>query len=155
MIEENKILNNFILPSSNLKEFNLKKFLRQKLIIYVYPKNNTPGCNLESIDFAKNYKKFKKLKIEIIGISKDTIESHIKFKKKFKLPFELLSDENVKVIKKLGAWGIKSMYGKKFEGTIRTTLLIEKNRKIVKIWKSVKARNHVEDVLNFAKNIQN
>ena len=155
MIEENKILDNFILPSSNLKEFNLKKFLRQKLIIYVYPKNNTPGCTLESIDFAENYKKFKKLKIEIIGISKDTIESHIKFKKKFKLPFELLSDENVEVIKKLGAWGIKSMYGKKFEGTIRTTLLIEKNRKIVKIWRSVKARNHVEDVLNFAKNIQN
>ena len=151
MIKENKLLLDFKLPSSNKKEFHLSKFLKQDLILYIYPKNNTPGCTSESIDFAKNYKKFKKLKVNVIGISKDSLDSHIEFKKKFKLPFQLLSDVSFKVIKKLGAWGIKSMYGRKFEGTKRTTILIKKNRKIIKIWKNVKVNNHVDDVLNFIK----
>jgi peroxiredoxin Q/BCP len=151
MIKENKLINDFKLPSSNKKEFHLNKSLKQDLILYIYPKNNTPGCTSESIDFAKNYKKFKKLKIDIIGISKDSVESHIEFKKKFKLPFQLLSDVSTKVIKKLGAWGVKSMYGKQFEGTKRTTILIKKNRKIIKIWQNVKVKSHVEDVLDFIK----
>ena len=116
MIKENKLLKDFKLPSTNGKIFHLKKDLKQNLIIYVYPKDNTPGCTTESIDFAKDYKKFKKLNTEIIGVSKDSIESHLKFKSKFKFPFELLSDENIKLIKELGAWGEKSMYGKKIYG---------------------------------------
>ena len=110
MIKENKLLKDFKLPSSNGKEFHLKKELKQNLIIYVYPKDNTPGCTTESIEFAKHYKTLKKLKTEVIGISKDSIESHIKFKEKFKFPFELLSDEKIKIIKELGAWGEKSMF---------------------------------------------
>jgi len=153
MIKENKLLKDFKLPSSNGKEFHLKKELKQNLIIYVYPKDNTPGCTTESIEFAKHYKTLKKLKTEVIGISKDSIESHIKFKEKFKFPFELLSDEKIKIIKELGAWGEKSMYGKKFMGIKRTTILIGKNQKVIKIWENVKVKDHVKSVLEFIKNL--
>ena len=132
-----------------LNALHLKKDIKQNLIIYVYPKDNTPGCTTESIEFAKDYKSFKKLKTDIVGISKDSIESHLKFKNKFEFPFELLSDENVKVIKELGAWGEKSMYGKKFMGIKRTTILVGKNQKVIKIWNNVKVKKHVSDVLNF------
>ena len=151
MIKENKLLKDFKLPSTSGKEFHLKKDLKQNLVIYVYPKDNTPGCTTESIEFAKDYKNFKKLKTDIVGVSKDSIESHLKFKNKFEFPFELLSDENVKVIKELGAWGEKSMYGKKFMGIKRTTILVGKNQKVIKIWNNVKVKKHVSDVLNFIK----
>ena len=155
MIKENKLLKDFKLPSTSGKEFHLKKDLKQNLVIYVYPKDNTPGCTTESIEFAKDYKNFKKLKTDIIGISKDSIESHLKFKNKFNFPFELLSDEKNKVIKELGAWGEKSMYGKKFMGIKRTTVLIGKNQKVIKIWNNVKVKDHVKTVLQFLKDLKN
>lgn len=148
MIKENKIIKNFKLPSTNKKDFDLYKNLKQKLLIYIYPKDSTPGCTTESNDFAKNYSKFKKLKTEIVGLSKDSVESHLKFKKKNKLPFILISDEKTSHIKKFGAWGEKKLYGKKFMGTKRTTILIDKNKKILKIWKNVKVKDHVKIVLN-------
>jgi len=155
MIKENKLLKDFKLPSTSGKEFHLKKDLKQNLIIYVYPKDNTPGCTTESIEFAKDYKNFKKLKTDIIGISKDSIESHLKFKNKFKFPFELVSDEKIKVIKELGAWGEKSMYGKKFMGIKRTTILVGKDQKVIKIWNNVKVKDHVKTVLQFLKDLKN
>ena len=155
MIREKKILKDFKLPSTSGKEFHLKKDLKQNLVIYVYPKDNTPGCTTESIEFAKDYKNFKKLKTDIIGISKDSIESHLKFKNKFKFPFELVSDEKNKVIKELGAWGEKSMYGKKFMGIKRTTILVGKDQKVIKIWNNVKVKDHVKIVLQFLKDLKN
>ena len=155
MIKENKLLKDFKLPSTSGKEFHLKKDLKQNLVIYVYPKDNTPGCTTESIEFSKDYKNFKKLKTDIIGISRDSIESHLKFKNKFKFPFELLSDEKNKVIKELGAWGEKSMYGKKFMGIKRTTILVGKNQKVIKIWNNVKVKDHVKTVLQFLKDLKN
>ena len=155
MIKENKLLKDFKLPSTSGKEFHLKKDLKQNLIIYVYPKDNTPGCTTESIEFAKDCKNFKKLKTDIIGISKDSIESHLKFKNKFKFPFELVSDEKNKVIKELGAWGEKSMYGKKFMGIKRTTILVSKDQKVIKIWNNVKVKDHVKTVLQFLKDLKN
>ena len=153
MIKENKKLKDFKLPSTNDSGFQLKKEIKKKLIIYVYPKDNTPGCTTESIEFAKYYNKFKKLDVEIFGLSKDSIDSHFKFKKKFKFPFHLLSDEKLQIIKILGAWGEKSMYGKKFMGVKRTTILVGKNQKIIKIWKNVKVKDHVKNVFEFIKNI--
>ncbi len=153
MIKENKNIKNFKLPLSNGKSFELFKNLKKNLILFVYPKDNTPGCTLESIDFSKNYSKFKKLNTEIIGVSKDSIESHLKFKKKNKFPFELISDEKKALIKILGAWGEKTLYGKKFMGVKRTTILIGKNKKILKIWNNVKVKNHVNEVLEFIKNL--
>jgi peroxiredoxin Q/BCP len=152
MIKENKNIKNFKLPQTNGKIFDLFKNLKNNLIIYIYPKDSTPGCTMESIDFAKNYSKFKKLKTEVIGISKDSIESHLKFKKKFKFPFELISDEKKIAIKILGSWGEKTLYGKKFMGVKRTTILIAKNKKILKIWNNVKVKNHATEVLEFIKN---
>ena len=140
---------NFKLDSTNLKTFDTKK-IKNGLVVYFYPKDNTPGCTLETIDFSKLYKKFKNLKFEVVGISKDNIKSHLNFKKKYKVPFQLLSDEKLIVQKKYGIWGKKSFMGKKFMGTIRSTLLIN-NGKILKIWSNVRVKGHAQEVLNFIK----
>ena len=153
MIQENKKAPNFTLPSSSGKDFELKKNLKNNLIIYFYPKDNTPGCTTESVEFAKQYKMLQKLKTEVVGISKDSMESHHKFIEKFKLPFPLLSDEHAKVLKLYGAWGEKSMYGKKFMGIKRTTLLIGSNGTILKIWENVKVADHVAEVVETIKNL--
>ena len=118
--------------------------------MYFYPKDNTPGCTLETKDFSLLYKKFKALRYEVVGISKDNMESHIKFKKKFKVPFQLLSDEKIQVQKKYGVWGSKSFMGKKFMGTIRSTILINEG-KIIKVWSNVRVKDHAKEVLNFIK----
>ena len=143
----------FKIPSSNNSEFQLKKNKDQFIVIYFYPKDNTQGCTNEAKDFAKLYKEFKKLNCEIVGISKDSIESHKKFINKFKIPFQLLSDEKIIVLKKYGAWGEKSMYGKKFMGIKRTTVLINPKGKIIKIWNNVKVKDHAKEVLNFLKEV--
>ena len=146
-IKENKKAPSFKLSGTNNTNFDSKK-IKGKFIIYFYPKDDTPGCTLETKDFSKLHKKFKKLKCEVIGISKDPIESHEKFKKKYKVPFELLSDPDVKSQKKYGVWGMKSFMGKKFLGTIRSTVFIDKG-KIKKIWSNVRVKNHAKEVLNF------
>ena len=151
MIKENSKTPNFKLPSSNNKNFEIKKSLGKYLVIYFYPRDNTPGCTNEAKDFSKLYKEFKKLKCEIVGISKDSIESHKKFISKFKIPFQLLSDEKIVALKKYGAWGEKSMYGKKFMGIKRTTVLINLKGKIIKIWNNVKVKEHAKEVLNYLK----
>ena len=151
MIKENSKAPNFKLPSSNNKDFELNKSLKKYLVIYFYPRDNTPGCTNESKDFSKLYKEFKKLNSEIIGISKDNIESHKKFINKFKIPFQLLSDEKIVALKKYGAWGEKSMYGKKFMGIKRTTVLISPKGKIIKIWNNVKVKDHAKEVLSCLK----
>jgi peroxiredoxin Q/BCP len=151
MIKEYSKAPNFKLPSSNNKDFELNKSLKKYLVIYFYPRDNTPGCTNEAKDFSKLYKEFKKLNSEIIGISKDNIESHNKFISKFKIPFQLLSDEKIIALKKYGAWGEKSMYGKKFMGIKRTTVLINPKGKIIKIWNNVKVTDHAKEVLSLLK----
>ena len=153
MIKENKKIKDFKLASTTGKNFHLKKELKKNLIIYVYPKDNTPGCTTESIEFAKHYDKFKRLNVEIFGLSRDSIDSHLKFKKKYKFPFHLLSDEKLQIIKMIGAWGEKSMYGKKFMGVKRTTIFIGKNQKIIKIWNNVKVKDHVKNIIKFITSI--
>ncbi len=151
-IKPNKKAQNFKLQSTTLKVFELSK-LKNGVVIYFYPKDNTPGCTLETKDFSKLYKKFKSLKYEIIGISKDNIKSHLSFKKKYKVPFQLLSDEKIQVQKKYGVWGTKSFMGKKFMGTIRSTILVNKG-KILKVWSNVRVKGHAQDVLDFIKSIK-
>ena len=151
-IKENKKAPNFRLKSTSKDDFDLSKN-KDGLIIYFYPKDNTPGCTLETIDFSKFYKKFKKYKFEVIGISKDSVESHLGFKKRFKVPFHLLSDDELRVQKKYGVWGVKSFLGKKFMGTIRTTIAI-KNRKILKVWSNVRVRKHAQEVFDFIKTLK-
>ena len=151
MIKENSKAPNFKLPSSNNKNFEINKSFDQYLVIYFYPRDNTPGCTSEAKDFTKLYKEFKKLNCEIFGISKDNIESHKKFISKFKIPFQLLSDEKIIALKKYGAWGEKIMYGKKFMGIKRTTVLVNPKGKIIKIWNNVKVQDHAKEVLSCLK----
>ena len=146
-VKENKKAPLFKLSGTNNVKFDSKK-IKGKLILYFYPKDDTPGCTLETKDFSKLYKKFKRVKCEVIGISKDSIDSHEKFKKKYKIPFELLSDPDVKLQKKYGVWGMKSFMGKKFLGTIRSTVFIDRG-KVKKIWSNVRVKNHAKEVLNF------
>ena len=148
-IQVNKKAINFKLKSTSGKVFNLSD-VENGLVIYFYPKDNTPGCTLETKDFSLFYKKFKSLKYEVVGISKDNMESHLQFKKKFKVPFQLLSDEKLQVQKKYGVWGPKSFMGKKFMGTIRSTIVINKG-KITKVWSNVRVKDHAKEVLNFIK----
>ena len=150
-MKEKELAPNFKIPSSNNKEFELKKNKNKFLVIYFYPRDNTPGCTNEAKDFSKLYKEFKKLNCDIFGISKDSVDSHKKFISKFKIPFQLLSDEKIVALKKYGAWGEKSMYGKKFMGIKRTTVLINPKGKIIKIWNNVKVKDHVKEVLKCLK----
>ena len=138
--------------TSNITYSN-KDFEGKNLVIYFYPKDSTPGCTTEGQEFRDNYKQFKKFNTEILGVSRDTIKSHENFKNKQLFPFELLSDEELQVIKMLGAWGEKTMYGKKFMGVKRTTILIGKNQKVIKIWKNVKVKDHAKEVLKTLKSI--
>ena len=110
-IKVNKKAPNFELYSTSLKIFKLSN-IKNGLIIYFYPRDNTPGCTLETKDFSKLYKKFKTLNYEVVGISKDNMKSHLAFKSKYRIPFHLLSDEKTKIQKKYGVWGIKSFMGK-------------------------------------------
>ena len=150
-VKKNQKAPNFKLDSTDSKVFELSK-VKNGIIIYFYPRDNTPGCTLETKDFSKFYKKFKKLKYEVIGISKDNMKSHINFKKKYNVPFHLLSDENILVQKKYGVWGKKSFMGKKFMGTVRSTIVI-KNGKIFNIWKNVRVKGHALEVLDFIKSL--
>ena len=147
MIKENIKAPNIRLPSTNNLEYSLKKSIGNYVIIYFYPKNDTPGCTLETNDFNKLLPNFRKLNCEIYGISKDNLKSHVKFKKKYKIKFELLSDSEKKVLKKYEVWGKKKFMGREFMGIIRSTFLIDKKGKILKVWKNVKVKYHVQEVL--------
>ena len=145
----NKAKNFKLLGTSN-KIVELNKIKSKFTVLYFYPKDDTPGCTLETKDFNSFYNKFKKLNCEIYGISKDTIKSHIKFKNKYKVKFELLSDENKIAIKDFKVWGKKKFMGKEFMGLIRSTFLLKKNI-IVKEWRNVRVKGHAEEIYNFIK----
>ena len=148
----NKALN-FKLPSTDGTIFELNKVKKKNIILYFYPKDDTPGCTIESKDFSKLNSLINKKKTIVLGISKDSIESHLKFKKKYKLKFDLLSDEKKEVIKKYGVWGKKSFLGKEFMGIVRTTFLINYKGKIHKIWSNVRVKDHAKEVFKEIKNI--
>jgi len=126
---------------------SLKDFRGKKVILYFYPKDNTPGCTQEACDFRDAISRFKKKDVAVLGVSPDSIESHKKFKAKFDLPFPLLADAGHKIAEAYGAWGEKSMYGKKFMGIIRSTFLIDENGKIAEALEKVKVDGHVDQVL--------
>tara|TARA_B100001057_G_C22630139_1_gene864066 strand:+ start:490 stop:960 length:471 start_codon:yes stop_codon:yes gene_type:complete len=142
----------FTSQSTSKKNYSLKDSLGKYIVLYFYPKDNTPGCTIETNDFNKLLPNFKKLDCEIYGISKDNLESHDKFKNKYKIKFDLLADEELKLLKKYKVWGKKKFMGREFMGTIRSTYLIDKKGKILKIWNNVKVKDHAKDVLETLKN---
>ena len=139
---------NFKLLSTSNKIVELNKIKSKYIVLYFYPKDDTPGCTLETKDFNSILNKFKKLDCTIFGISKDSLKSHIKFKKKYGVKFELLADENKDAIKKYKVWGKKKFMGVNFVGLIRSTFLV-KNNKIINEWRSVKVKGHATEVLKF------
>ena len=144
---------NFKLPSTDNSIFELKKVKKKNVILYFYPKDDTPGCTIESKDFSKLNNLITKSNTIVLGISKDSIQSHLKFIKKYKLKFNLLSDEKLTLIKKYGIWGKKYFLGKKYMGIIRTTFLINSKGKIHKIWSNVRVKDHAKEVLEELKKI--
>ena len=153
MIKENTKAPFFHLPSTNKKEYSLKDSIGNYIVIYFYPKDDTPGCTIETTDFNKLLPKFKKLNCEILGISKDNLKSHNKFRDKYKIKFDLLADEELKVLKKYKVWGKKKFMGREFMGIIRSTYLIDKKGKILKVWENVKVKEHAKEVLKTLQNI--
>ena len=153
MIKENTKAPIFKLPSTNKKDYSLKNSLGNYVIIYFYPKDDTPSCTLETNDFNKLLPKFKKLNCEILGISKDNLKSHDKFRDKYKIKFDLLADEEIKVLKKYKVWAKKKFMGREFMGIVRTTFLIDKKGKILKVWENVKVKDHAKEVLDTLTNI--
>jgi peroxiredoxin Q/BCP len=143
----------FSLPSTSNNEYSLKDSLGKYIVLYFYPKDDTPGCTIETNDFNKLLPKFKKLNCEILGISKDNLKSHNKFRDKYKIKFDLLADEELKVLKKYKVWGKKKFMGREFMGIIRSTYLIDKKGKILKVWDNVKVKDHAKEVLITLQNI--
>ena len=142
---------NFILMSTSGKKIDLYKIKTNYIVLYFYPKDDTPGCTLETKDFNSLLSKFKKYDCSIFGISKDDLKSHLKFKKKYGVKFELLADEKKEAIKAYKVWGKKKFMGKEFMGLIRSTFLI-KDKKIIKNWRSVRVKGHAQEVLDFIEN---
>jgi thioredoxin-dependent peroxiredoxin len=138
----------FKLTADDEKVYSLKDFKGKKLILYFYPKDMTSGCTTEACDFRDNIKLFNKKNSVIIGVSKDSVESHKKFKTKYELPFNLLSDESTKMLEAYGVWKEKSMYGRKYMGIERTTFIIDENGIILEIFSKVKVTGHVKEILN-------
>ena len=138
---------NFSAEMTGNKKFSLKEFTGKNIVLYFYPRDNTPGCTSESIDFRDNFKSFQKKNTLIFGISKDSLSSHEKFKEKFNFPFELISDPEEKVCKAFDVIKEKSMYGKKYLGIERSTFLVASKGKLKKEWRKVKVKGLVEEVL--------
>lgn len=136
----------FTLPTDGNGEFSLSAHKGRKVVIYFYPKDDTPGCTTESCAFRDHKQDFESLNAQIVGISKDSVSKHDKFKDKYDLNFPLASDENGNVCEDYGVWTEKSMYGKKYMGIERSTFLIDEQGKIAQVWRKVKVPGHVEEV---------
>jgi len=140
----------FTLPSSTGEMVSLKSFKNKKsVVLYFYPKDDTPGCTKEACGFRDLTAEFEKVGAVILGVSNDPVDSHAKFREKFKLPFELLADEDASVSKAYGVYKQKNLYGKKYMGIERTTFIVDRTGRIAQIYPKVKVEGHVADVLAF------
>ena len=143
----------FSLPATGGGTFKLSDRRGKTLVVYFYPKDNTPGCTVEGTDFRDRHKEFAKAGAEVVGVSRDSLKSHEGFKAKMKFPFELLSDADEKVCTLFGVMKMKNMYGKKVRGIERSTFVLDGDGVIAREWRGVKVPGHVEEVLNFVKTL--
>ncbi|WP_017930802.1 thioredoxin-dependent thiol peroxidase [Robiginitomaculum antarcticum] len=143
----NDIIPNFSLPTNGGGHISLSDLKGQKAVIYFYPKDDTPGCTTQAIAFGDHKKAFDTLGVKIIGVSKDSVEKHDKFIAKRDLKVTLISDADGKMVEDYGVWVEKNMYGKKYMGIQRATLLVDRSGKVIAAWPKVKVKGHVEEVL--------
>lgn len=148
----NTNLTNFELPATSGLTFKLSDYLDKNLVIYFYPKDNTPGCTTQGMQFRDSYNEFQTLNTEIFGVSRDSLKSHENFKAKFTFPFELLADTEELACGIFGVMKMKNMYGKQVRGVERSTFVI-KSGVLIKEWRGVKVEGHAQEVLNFIKTL--
>ena len=144
-----KAVSDFALPASGGKEFRLSAVKSRRVVLYFYPKDNTPGCTIEGSQFRDLHPRFVKAGCSVYGISRDSLKSHENFKAKMGFPFELLSDEDEKVCNQFGVMKMKNMYGKKVRGIERSTFVLDRDRVIRREWRGVKVPGHAQEVLDF------
>ncbi len=151
MVKENEKAPEFTLSGideeGNEQDFRLRDFRGRKVVLYFYPRDNTPGCTTEACDFRDNIARLKALGAVVLGVSPDSVQSHRGFKDKHGLPFALLSDRDKAVATEYGAYGEKKMYGKTRMGIIRSTVLIDEDGVVRKVWRGVKVKGHVDEVI--------
>jgi len=143
----------FSLRDENDVVRNLQDYRGSPVLLYFYPKDDTPGCTTEACSFRDDYAEYEKAGVIILGVSPDSVKSHQKFKAKYHLPFTLLADEDHAVCSLYGVWGPKKMYGKEYEGVFRTTFLIGADGKILKVFENVKPDGHSQEVLSALQNL--
>ncbi|TCK06534.1 thioredoxin-dependent thiol peroxidase [Phorcysia thermohydrogeniphila] len=146
-LEVGTIAPDFCLPDENGNTVCLKDFRGKWVVLYFYPKDNTPGCTKEAQDFSEKLEEFEKVGAVVLGVSPDSVESHRKFKEKKRIRVKLLSDTEKEVIKRYNVWQLKKMYGKEYYGVVRTTYLIDPEGRIAHVWKRVKVKGHADSVL--------
>ena len=149
----NQKVADFELPATSGKTFQLSQHLGKHLVIYFYPKDNTPGCTTQGMQFRDNYADFQAANADIVGVSRDSLKSHENFKAKFSFPFELLADTEELACGIFGVMKMKNMYGKQVRGVERSTFVIDKNGVLVQEWRGVKVDGHVQAVLDFIKTL--
>ena len=130
------------------EKIELKDLYGKTVVLFFYPRDNTPGCTIEACGFRDSFAAFKEKDVAILGVSPDSVKSHEKFKARFKLPFTLIADDDHKIAEQYGAWQEKSMYGRKYMGIVRSTFVIDPQGKIAEVYEKVKVRGHVQDVLS-------
>jgi thioredoxin-dependent peroxiredoxin len=150
-VEVGQVAPDFELLSSNGEKVKLSDFRGKNVVLYFYPKDMTPGCTTEACDFRDHHQSFTDVNAVILGVSPDPLEKHQKFIEKYDLPFLLLVDEDHKVAEAYGVWKLKKNFGKEYMGIERSTFIIDKEGKIVKEWRKVKVKGHVEEALQFIK----
>lgn len=153
-IVEGKKAPAFTMPTDGSGSVSLKDFSGKKLVMFFYPKDNTPGCTTESLEFSENLSKFRRAGADVLGVSRDSVASHDKFKLKQGLKITLASDADTNVIDTYGSWVEKNNYGRKYMGIERSTFLIDESGKIIKIWRKVRVKDHVADVLAAVKELK-
>jgi peroxiredoxin Q/BCP len=144
----NRVVPDFKLPATGGKTIQLKSLRGKKVVLYFYPKDNTPGCTTEAQQFRDLYAKFKRAGAEILGVSKDSVASHEKFKEKQKLPFDLLSDADEALCRQFDVIREKSLYGRKFMGVERSTFLLDEKGRLQREWRKVRVKGHAAEVLD-------
>ena len=153
MVKIGKKVKNFSLPATGDRTISLQDCSGSDLILYFYPKDNTPGCTLESQDFRDAYRKLRRAGAEVLGVSRDSIKSHEKFKLKLGLPFELLSDEDEVLCRQFDVIREKTLYGRKFMGIERSTFLIDAGGVLRREWRKVRVKGHAEEVMQAVKGL--